>query len=224
MTATGTPALRLPCFLYIDLEGLTAHNPLLRLVLTLPAASSGHSDGHPQCEIPAGFPARPDPMGPGCVGVAARMMKLGVWMLATIPAAVAGWTDWRSRRIPNWLTVPALFVGIAVNTLALGWAGAKEALLGAGLGLGLLLPFVLLRSLGGGDWKLVGALGAFLGPTASDHRVADNCPDRGPDGPGRHHLEEDELAALCAIWHKCWLHFLRFACPDRSCRWITLTL
>ncbi len=165
MTATGTPALRLPCFLYIDLERLTAHNPLLRLVLTLPAASSGHSNGHLQCEIPAGFPARSNPMGPGCVGVAARMMKLGVWMLATIPAAVAGWTDWQSRRIPNWLTVPALFVGIAVNTLALGWAGAKEAMLGAGLGLGLLLPLVLLRSLGGGDWKLIGALGAFLGPT-----------------------------------------------------------
>lgn len=36
--------------------------------------------------------------------------------------------------------------------------------MGAGLGLGLLLPFVLLRSLGGGDWKLAGALGAFLGP------------------------------------------------------------
>jgi prepilin peptidase CpaA len=92
------------------------------------------------------------------------MLKQGVWMLATIPAVVAAWTDWRSRRIPNWLTVPALFLGIGVNTLATGWAGAKEAVLGAGLGLGLLLPFVLLRSLGGGDWKLIGALGAFLGP------------------------------------------------------------
>ena len=85
-------------------------------------------------------------------------------MLATIPAVIAGWTDWRSRRIPNWLTVPALLLGIAANSLALGWSGAKESLLGAGLGLGLLLPFVLIRSLGGGDWKLVGALGAFLGP------------------------------------------------------------
>lgn len=92
------------------------------------------------------------------------MLKQEVWMLATIPALVAGWTDWRSRRIPNWLTVPALIVGIGANTLAQGWTGAKESLLGAGLGLGLLLPFVLLRSLGGGDWKLIGALGAFLGP------------------------------------------------------------
>jgi prepilin peptidase CpaA len=92
------------------------------------------------------------------------MLKQGVWMLATIPAVIAGWTDWRTRRIPNWLTVPALVLGIAANSLSLGWNGAKEALLGAGLGLGLLLPFVLIRSLGGGDWKLVGALGAFLGP------------------------------------------------------------
>jgi len=92
------------------------------------------------------------------------MLKQGVWMLATIPAVLAGWTDWRSRRIPNWLTVPALLLGIVAISLALGWTGAKESLLGAGLGLGLLLPFVLIRSLGGGDWKLVGALGAFLGP------------------------------------------------------------
>jgi prepilin peptidase CpaA len=30
--------------------------------------------------------------------------------------------------------------------------------------LGLLLPFVLLRALGAGDWKLAGALGSFTGP------------------------------------------------------------
>ncbi len=71
--------------------------------------------------------------------------------------------DWRSRRIPNWLTVPALVVGIVANTAVGGLAGAKFALLGAGLGLLLLLPFVFLRSLGAGDWKLAGALGAFVG-------------------------------------------------------------
>lgn len=86
-------------------------------------------------------------------------------MLCVVPALIAGWTDWRTRRIPNWLTVSALLFGIALNGAVGRWQGAKEALLGAGLGLALLLPFVLLRALGAGDWKLVGALGAWLGPS-----------------------------------------------------------
>jgi prepilin peptidase CpaA len=84
-------------------------------------------------------------------------------LLAT--ALIAGLTDFRSRRIPNWLTVPALAVGVAANTFFGGWSGLKTSLLGALVGLGLLLPFVLLRSLGAGDWKLAGTLGAFTGPT-----------------------------------------------------------
>ena len=84
--------------------------------------------------------------------------------MPTLLAIAGGWTDWRSRRIPNWLTVPGLVLGIAMNSWLHGWPGAKASLLGAGLGLTLLLPFVLIRSLGAGDWKFVGALGAFLGP------------------------------------------------------------
>jgi prepilin peptidase CpaA len=90
--------------------------------------------------------------------------KEGVLILPALLAIVAGWTDWRSRRIPNYLTVPGLLLGIAANSWLRGWAGAKDSLLGAALGLALLLPFVLIRSLGAGDWKFVGALGAFLGP------------------------------------------------------------
>src|SRR5208283_3967944 len=83
---------------------------------------------------------------------------------AVLLAAVAAWTDLRSRRIPNWLTVPGLAAGVVANFVLSGWGGLKTSLLGAGLGLVLLLPFVLLRSLGAGDWKLAGALGAFTGP------------------------------------------------------------
>ncbi len=79
-------------------------------------------------------------------------------------AIVAGYTDFRSRRIPNWLTVPGLLIGVALNTAFGGWTGFKSSLLGVGVGLALLLPLVLLRSLGAGDWKLAGALGAFTGP------------------------------------------------------------
>ncbi len=47
----------------------------------------------------------------------------------------------------------------AANTLLGGWSGLKTSLLGAVIGLALLLPFVLLRSLGAGDWKLAGSAG-----------------------------------------------------------------
>ena len=91
--------------------------------------------------------------------------KQVLWMLPALFAAIAGFTDLRSRRIPNWLSLSGLVLAILVNSLTRGWLGAKDSLLGAGLGLIVLLPFVLMRSLGAGDWKLIGALGAFLGPS-----------------------------------------------------------
>lgn len=83
---------------------------------------------------------------------------------AVLLALIAGWTDLRSRRIPNWLTVSGVVAGITVHAVLGRWSGVKTSLLGLLLGLGLLLPFVLLRSLGAGDWKLAGALGSFSGP------------------------------------------------------------
>lgn len=92
------------------------------------------------------------------------MLKELLLVLTGIVALIAGITDWRWRRIPNWLTVPAAAVGLALNSAAWHWAGLRSSAEGLGLGLLLLFPFVLIRALGAGDWKLVGALGAFLGP------------------------------------------------------------
>jgi prepilin peptidase CpaA len=91
-------------------------------------------------------------------------IQSGPWIPAALLAMCAGILDWRYRRIPNWLTMSGLAAGVAVNTILYRWPGLKAALLGTLLGLGLLLPFVLVRSLGAGDWKLAGALGACLGP------------------------------------------------------------
>jgi len=89
---------------------------------------------------------------------------IGGWIPAACLALCAGVLDWRFRRIPNWLTVSGAGLGIVANMVLFRWPGLKAALLGMLLGLALLLPFVLVRSLGAGDWKLVGALGACLGP------------------------------------------------------------
>jgi prepilin peptidase CpaA len=85
------------------------------------------------------------------------------WIPAVLVAMVAGVLDWRYRRIPNWLTISGFAAGVAINTILYRWPGLKGALLGTALGLGMLLPFVMVRSLGAGDWKLAGALGACLG-------------------------------------------------------------
>jgi prepilin peptidase CpaA len=91
-------------------------------------------------------------------------LQQAIWMVVIGVTLVAAFVDFRTRKIPNWLTVPALFVGLALRTATTGWAGAKASLEGAGLALILLLPLVLMRALGAGDWKLMGAIGAFLGP------------------------------------------------------------
>ena len=78
----------------------------------------------------------------------------------TIAAMV---TDLRSRRIPNWLTVSGLVVGIVFHTVASGWHGTLFALGGFAVGFGVLFVLWSIGGGGGGDVKLMGALGAWLG-------------------------------------------------------------
>jgi prepilin peptidase CpaA len=87
-----------------------------------------------------------------------------IWAATLALTLYAGWYDWRTRRIPNWLTVPALLAGLVLRYMIGGWTGTAMGLEGAGLALLVLLPLVLLRALGAGDWKLMGAVGALLGP------------------------------------------------------------
>ena len=68
-------------------------------------------------------------------------------MGAILLSVIAGWTDWRSRRIPNWLTVPGFALGVMLSTKSDGWSGLKTSLLGTGLAFALLLPFWLLKNL-----------------------------------------------------------------------------
>lgn len=78
-------------------------------------------------------------------------------------AGAGAWFDVRERRVPNWLTVGGLGLGLALGALA-GPEGFLAALAGAGLAFLVALPVFLAGGLGGGDVKLLAAVGAFLGP------------------------------------------------------------
>jgi prepilin peptidase CpaA len=84
-------------------------------------------------------------------------------LLATV-AITAAIFDYRERRVPNWLTLAGLIGGVALNTFLLQTTGLWTSLKGLGIALAIYLPLYLLRGVGGGDLKLMAALGAIAGP------------------------------------------------------------
>jgi prepilin peptidase CpaA len=75
----------------------------------------------------------------------------------------AAFTDIRSRRIPNWLVLAGLIVGLILNAYFGQWSGLRSALLGFGLAALVYFPLYALRAVGGGDVKLMLAVGALTG-------------------------------------------------------------
>lgn len=76
----------------------------------------------------------------------------------------AAWVDFKTFRIPNALSVTVAAMGLLSQVWGLGLAGIWQGIAGLGLGLALLLPAYLLGHAGAGDVKLMGAVGALLGP------------------------------------------------------------
>jgi prepilin peptidase CpaA len=84
--------------------------------------------------------------------------------------AVAAVIDARERRIPNWLTFGLLTAGV-VRAGFIGWsspsgaaAGVAHSLLGVLVGASVPLVLFMLKAVGGGDVKLMAAIGAWIGP------------------------------------------------------------
>jgi prepilin peptidase CpaA len=88
-------------------------------------------------------------------------------MVAVVVALLASVTDLRSRRIPNWLTFGAAAAAVVAQAATTGLPGVGSAAAGWAVGLALFLPLFLLRGMGGGDVKLLAALGACLGPATA---------------------------------------------------------
>jgi prepilin peptidase CpaA len=74
-------------------------------------------------------------------------------------------TDLRHRRVPNVLTLGAAGVAVAFHAASPTGSGLLFAVFGWGVGLLVFLPLFAVRGIGGGDVKLLAALGAWLGPS-----------------------------------------------------------
>ncbi|HEX4070076.1 MAG TPA: prepilin peptidase [Planctomycetaceae bacterium] len=86
--------------------------------------------------------------------------------VAILFAIVATVYDVRSRVIPDWIAASLLAcaaLGIATGLSGLTW---MNYVYGAALGFALMFPLYALGGFGGGDLKLVVAIGSALGPWA----------------------------------------------------------
>jgi prepilin peptidase CpaA len=78
--------------------------------------------------------------------------------------AIAAVYDIRFRRIPNWLVLTGLALGVGLNTFLFQWSGVRSSLLGIIFAFCIYFPLYLLRGMGAGDVKLMAAIGAIVGP------------------------------------------------------------
>lgn len=87
-----------------------------------------------------------------------------LFTITVVVLAIAVNYDLRFRRIPNWLTFPAMVAGLAFNTYVGGIPGLLFSLGGLLVGFGVFIAFYMFGGMGAGDVKLMAAIGSLLGP------------------------------------------------------------
>jgi prepilin peptidase CpaA len=86
-----------------------------------------------------------------------------IQIVLALVVLIAGYYDIRWRRIPNWLTLPSVLLGLALNAFLFGLHGLSNAFIGMVLAVLINFPLYALRARGAGDVKLLAAVGAVTG-------------------------------------------------------------
>jgi prepilin peptidase CpaA len=93
------------------------------------------------------------------------------WSLIGLLTGIASFTDIRRYRIPNWLTISGVCVGLSYHALNEGMNGLLFSVFGFVFGLVLLFILYLFGALGAGDVKLFAAYGAIAGMEFVTHSL-----------------------------------------------------
>jgi len=88
-----------------------------------------------------------------------RYLLFGAAAIAIVGAA----QDVRGGRIPNWLTYSGILAALGIRILMMGWRGLGSGLLALLAGGGIFFLLFLIGGMGGGDVKLMAAVGAWTG-------------------------------------------------------------
>jgi len=99
------------------------------------------------------------------LGPTGKGFTMHIWLLdgAVLAALLGAWCDVTSARIPNRLTYPAILTALVVRLGFLGWRGLLEGLFGMFLCGGVFFLLFVAHAMGGGDVKLMAAVGAWVG-------------------------------------------------------------
>ncbi len=89
------------------------------------------------------------------------MLILSLGILAMV-LTIAVYSELKEKRIPNWINLLGILAGLAIGYLP-GGLSLQASIAGLAIGFGLLFIFYVFGGMGGGDVKLMGAVGALLG-------------------------------------------------------------
>ena len=90
-------------------------------------------------------------------------MMQAEYLILSVLIMIAFYTDMRSSKISNKLTISGVMIGLIYHVIISGWQGFIFSAIGMVVGFGIFIILYLFRAIGAGDVKLFAAIGALTG-------------------------------------------------------------